>query len=178
MGQGAAEHSLANHLCRLSAAQNLNPLFNLQTRIQYANAVRTHSKLWVKLHTQHTSDFNAGNCQAHRSFRKRERPHVLCLQIYRKRWKPQPLPGVSDETAGPTDLQRCSHQHKAAGEHKTHLPGGLGSGQPCGSPARGKLGSLLVVSKAGMCPSPIQESLLDSICIIRETPFEIFCLAF
>lgn len=87
VGQGAPEHSLANHCCRVSTAQNLNPLFSLQTGIKYENAACKSA------HTAHTLLW-CWQRLGPPEFRKREMLHCLCLQICRKRCKPQPWPGI------------------------------------------------------------------------------------
>lgn len=166
VGQGSPEHSLAHHLCRVSTAQNLNPLFSLQTGIKYANAACKSA------HTAHILlqfwqllgplEFQKERCFLSSACKSIERDANL---------SGGPAPRRPERQANCVSLEQPfmghGHQHKQLGrEHETRLPRGRGSGQPGGSPDRRKPGSSLSVSNARMCPSPVKRSLLGITCIV------------
>lgn len=144
VGQGSPEHSLANHLCSVSTAQNLNLLFSLKTGIKYANAACrkcTHS-------THHTSVLatagrtrvpERGRCFISSTCKYIERDAKLS---YGPGTSCTKAPGQSSICR--PDLQKCLHQHST---HKICFQGASGV------PQRGKRCSLVSVSNARMCPS-------------------------
>ena len=141
------EHSLASHLCSVSTAQNLNPLFSLKTGIQYANAAcrSAHTAHIILQFWQLLGPLEFEREREREREREGERERCFISSACKSIERDASLshgPSISwYKGTGPLfafrpDLQRCPHQYPAAREHKTYLPQSLGSRHPHGSPLK------------------------------------------